>query len=178
MTALHEGKLTIGQLQRNAAHILGFILKSPAMLYEMDAISEEELAERKELEDAEGVCGEIVYYEADEANNITIPGTGWGTATGSSVVFGISAVSGFYDLEITVKSELGPLAQLPVSVYYDNGFKETISFRGTEGAFVTEKRDFGEIFGPNHYVKLYFGATGLVIDHVTLRFREKMEMPF
>ena len=178
MTALHEGKLTIGQLQRNAAHILGFILKSPAMLYEMDAISEEELAERKELEESDGVCGDIVYYEADEANNITIPGTGWDTSSGSSVVFGISAVSGFYDLEITAKSDLGPLAQLPVSVYYDNGFKETISFRGTEGASVTEKRDFGNVFGPNHYVKLYFGATGLMIDHVTLRFREKMEMPF
>ena len=29
-----------------------------------------------------------------------------------------------------------------------------------------------------HYIKLFFGATGLEIDHVALRFRKEMKMPF
>ena len=33
-----KGNLTRGQLQRNAINILQFVLKSPAMLYEMDRI--------------------------------------------------------------------------------------------------------------------------------------------
>lgn len=42
-----KGNLTRGQLQRNAINILQFVLKSPAMLYEMDRISPEELKDRK-----------------------------------------------------------------------------------------------------------------------------------
>lgn len=179
MTALKDGKITLGQLQRNAEHILRFILKSPAMLYEMDMISEEELAERKAADEEDGNIGEIAYYKADENGCIVIPGTDWETKNGTGIVFGIEADKiGFYDLEMTVKSDLNPLAQLPVTVFYDNQLKETISFRGSEGQQVTEKRDFGVIFGKNHYVKLYFGATGLEVERVVLRFREEMKMPF
>lgn len=42
-----KGNLTRGQLQRNAINILQFVLKSPAMLYEMNRISPEELKDRK-----------------------------------------------------------------------------------------------------------------------------------
>lgn len=179
MTALKEGKITLGQLQRNTEHILRFILKSPAMLYEMDEISEEELAERKAADEEDGNYGDITYYKSDENDCITIDGSGWETKSGTSLVFGIEAVHpGFYDLEITAKSDLNPLAQLPVSIFYDNALKEMISFRGSEGAPITEKRDFGVIFGKNHYIKLYFGATGLTIDRLVIRFREKIEMPF
>lgn len=179
MTALKEGKITLGQLQRNAEHILRFILKSPAMLYEMDEISEEELAERKAADEEDGNYGDITYYKSDENDCITIDGSGWETKSGTSLVFGIEAAHpGFYDLEITAKSDLNPLAQLPVSLFYDNALKETISFRGSEGGLITEKRDFGVVFGKNHYIKLYFGATGLTIDKFVIRFREKMEMPF
>lgn len=179
MSALKEGKITVGQLQRNAEHILRFILKSPAMLYEMDMISEEEIAERKAADEEDGNVGEITYYKADENGCIVIPGTDWTTESGTNIVLGIELDTfGLYDFEMTVKSDLNPLAQLPVSIFYDNNLKETISFRGSEGQQVTEKRDFGMIFGKNHYVKLYFGATGLAVESVVLRLREAIKMPF
>lgn len=179
MSALQEGRITRGQLQRNAGHILRFILKSPAMLYEMDAISEEELAERKVADEEDGNYVDIVYYKSDESGNIVISGKEWETASGTEIVFGIEIVCmGLYDIEITAKSDLNPLAQLPVSVFYDNALKETFSFRGSEGEMITEKRDFGVIFGSTHYIKLYFGAAGLEIDNITFRFREEIKMPF
>ena len=45
-----KGNLTRGQLQRNAINILQFVLKSPAMLYEMDRISPEELKDGRMLQ--------------------------------------------------------------------------------------------------------------------------------
>ncbi len=179
MSALEEGKITVGQLQRNAEHILRFILKTPAMLYEMDMISEEELAERRAADEEDGNCGEISYYESDAEGNIVISGEGWETKSGTSIVLGIDAGRmGLYDLEITVKSDLNPLAQLPLTLYFDNKLKETIALRGSEGEWITEKRDFGVIFGKNHYIRLYFGAAGLVVDKIVLRFREELKMPF
>lgn len=77
-----------------------------------------------------------------------------------------------------MKSEQGPLAQLPLSIYYDNALKETITIRGTEGKWVTESRELGFVFGVNHYIKLYFGASGLDIDKVVIKFVGKGKLPF
>ena len=77
-----------------------------------------------------------------------------------------------------MKSDQGDLAQLPLSVYYDNVLKYTITIRGTEGEFVTETRDLGFVFGNNHYIKLYFGANGLEIDKVMITLKEEVKIPF
>lgn len=172
--ALADGRITRGQLQRNAGNILGFILKSPAMLYEMDMISEEELEDRKGDTEEDAAIDDIIYYESDANGDVYIPGKDWDTRMGSAIVFGINAESAEYDIEITARSPLGELSQLPITLYYDNGFKEMISFRGSEGEWFTDKRDFGTVFGPCHYIKIYFGATGLEIDNITLRYRKRV----
>lgn len=178
--ALEDGTITRGELQRNAANILNFLLSSPAMLYEMDAISEEELADRKPLDEDEIFAEDIVYYTQDEnSGEILIPVDKWETGKGSQILFGINLVrAGLYDISIVMKSELGELAQLPVSVYLDNALKTTISVRGSEGATLTETRDIGMIFGNNHYIKFYFGASGLEIESVKISLREEIKLPF
>lgn len=170
MEALDQGVITVGHLQRNAAHILGYTLKSPAMLYEMGCITEEEMAERQSVKEQDGDYDNIVYYAPGENGEIVIPTDGWKTTAGSSVVFGIEATqAGAYDIEITVRSDLEALAQLPVSIYYDSALKETITFRGSNGGVVAETCDLGYVFGQHHYIKLYFGATGLKMERVVLR---------
>ena len=178
--ALKSGKITRGELQRNASNILNFLLQSPAMLYEMDVIDEEELSDRKLVEQEEISTENIVYYIQDEnVGEVFVPGTDWNTKAGNGIVFGVQvAKMGTYDIIITMKSELGELAQLPVSVYLDNQLKTTVSVRGTQGAVVTEIRDLGMIFGSHHYIKLYFGASGLAIEHVKISLREEFKMPF
>ena len=121
-----------------------------------------------------------MYYAADEeTNTVTVPGTDWDTAKGNSIVFGITVPEmGLYDISFTMKSDLGELAQLPVSVFYDNLLKMTVSVRGSQGEWITEKRDLGVIFGSSHYIRLYFGAAGLTVEKVTISLREKLKRPF
>ena len=94
---------------------------------------------------------------------------------GATIVFGINVESAEYDIEITARSPLGELSQLPITLYCDNVFKEMISFRGSQGEWFTDKREFGTVLGPScHYIKIYFGATGLEIDNITLRYRKRV----
>ena len=175
------GEVTRSDLQRNAKNILKFIMKSQAMLHELNLISKEDLEEINAQDDDGNISlGDIVYYYADkDSNDIIIDASNFNNKKGDSEVFGISLNElGLYNIEITMKSEQGPLAQLPLSIYYDNALKETITIRGTEGKWVTESRELGFVFGVNHYIKLYFGASGLDIDKVVIKFVGKGKLPF
>lgn len=172
---LESGDLKRSDLQRNAKNILKFIMKSPAMLHELGRISEEELKEINKRDEDDIKIDDIVYYKADKnTNNIIIDGSVFNNKKGNSEIFGITVNEyGVYDISIKMKSDLGPLAQLPLSIYYDNALKSTITFRGTEGKYTTETRPLGFVFGVNHYIKLYFGADGLDIDKVEIILNEK-----
>ena len=83
-----------------------------------------------------------------------------------------------FEISVTMKSELGSLAQLPISVFLDGTNKTTISIQGTEGKWVTETRELGVIVGNNHYLKLFFGADGIELDEITIHLVEAIELPF
>ena len=176
MEELEAGRVTIGQLQRNAKHILGFILKSPAMLYEMDAISQEELEEIKAVKDDDGEVEITAYIETDEKGLASIDTSELEVSQGSTVAYGlVTDKFGDYDIEITAKSSLDELAQLPVTVYLDNKLVETIVFRGSQGKTVIETRKLGNIFGKTHFVKLYFGAAGLKPEKIEIKYKENKD---
>ncbi len=179
LEALNDGRITIGELQRNAVNILNFLLKSPAMLYELGRISQEELEARKQREEDDFSPEELVYYSAGEGDEIVIDAGAFDTAKGSAEVFGIVVKTfGIYEIELKMKSDLSNLAQLPVSVFYDNALKTVVSIQGTGGAWVTECRELGVVFGNTHFVKLYFGANGLTLDRVVIRLKEALKRPF
>ena len=56
---LHAGKITVGELQRNAANILGFLLKSPSVLLLTDRICKEELEAMNTKEEDDVDAGSI-----------------------------------------------------------------------------------------------------------------------
>lgn len=172
---LESGHLKRSDLQRNAKNILKFIMKSPSMLHELGRISEEELKEINKRDEDDIKIDDIVYYKADKnTNNIIIDGSVFNNKKGNSEIFGITVNEyGVYDISIKMKSDLGPLAQLPLSIYYDNALKSTITFRGTEGKYITETRTLGFVFGVNHYIKLYFGADGIELDKIEIILKEK-----
>lgn len=173
MEELEAGRVTLGQLQRNAKHILGFILKSPAMLYEMDAISQEELDEIKAAREDDGDVEVSSYTETDENGIAAIDTSELKASQGTTVAYGfVTDKFGDYDIEISAKSSLDELAQLPVTVYLDNKFVETIVFRGSNGKRLTKSGKLGNIFGKTHFVKLYIGATGLDIEYIRISYRQ------
>ena len=176
---LEEGYITRGELQRGAKNILGFILKSPAILHKTGRIAPEELEAMNAKGDNDVAPSDLVYYKADETDEIVIDGALLSPKAGQSDVFGIQVEKfGSYSIIFTMKSDLGELAQLPVSLYYDNALKAQISIQGTEGKVIEEKRELGVIFGPTHFIKLYYGANGIEILKVVIRLEEETANPF
>ena len=167
---LHAGKITLGELQRNAANILGFLLKSPSILLLADRICEEELEAMNTKEEDDVDAGSLVNIESDpQTQEIVIDGTLLHPAKGNADVLAVTNdFMGDFTMKFTLKSDLGELAQLPVSVFLDNIHKMTVSVQGTNGKWVEESRILNMGFGHNHYIKLYYGADNLEIEKIVL----------
>ena len=167
---LHAGKITLGELQRNAANILGFLLKSPSILLLADRICEEELEAMNTKEEDDVDAGSLVNIESDpQTQEIVIDGALLHPAKGNADVLAVTNdFMGDFTMKFTLKSDLGELAQLPVSVFLDNIHKMTVSVQGTNGKWVEESRILNMGFGHNHYIKLYYGADNLEIEKIVL----------
>lgn len=167
---LHAGKITLGELQRNAANILGFLLKSPSILLLTDRICEEELEAMNTKEEDDVDAGSLVNIESDpQTQEIVIDGALLHPAKGNADVLAVTNdFMGDFTMKFTLKSDLGELAQLPVSVFLDNIHKMTVSVQGTNGKWVEESRILNMGFGHNHYIKLYYGADNLEIEKIVL----------
>ncbi len=179
LEALEEGRLTIAQLQRNAKNILGFLLKSPAMLYEMNAISEEELEERAEVDEDDVDFENIVTYDSTEDGTILIDQPGWQFNRNEKIVFATNETRmGLFKIKITAHSDLDDLAQLPISISFDGGLCGTMTFQGSNGASVSQEMELGGMFAPTHYVMLHFGADGLAVDQVKIEWFAEVNLPW
>ena len=167
---LHAGKITLGELQRNAANILGFLLKSPSILILADRICEEELEAMNTKEEDDVDAGSLVSIESDSVTQkIVIDGALLHPAKGKADVIAVTnKFMGDFTMKFTLKSDLGELAQLSVSVFLDNIHKMTVSVQGTNGKWVEESRILNMGFGHNHYIKFYYGADNLEIKEIVL----------
>ena len=167
---LHAGKITVGELQRNAANILGFLLKSPSVLLLTDRICKEELEAMNTKEEDDVDAGSLVSIESDSVTQkIVIDGALLHPAKGKADVIAVTnEFMGDFTMKFTLKSDLGELAQLPVSVFLDNIHKMTVSVQGTNGKWVEENRILNMGFGHNHYIKFYYGADNLEIKEIVL----------
>ena len=165
---LHAGKLTLGELQRNGANILGFLLKSPSILLLTDRICAEELEamNTKEADDVD--AGDLIAITSDpETQEMVVDGSLLHPAKGTTDILAVTNdYMGEFTVKFVLRSELGELAQLPISVFMDNIHKMTVSVQGTNGKWVEESRPFDMSFGHNHYIKLYYGADNLEIKEI------------
>ena len=167
---LHAGKLTVGELQRNAENILGFLLKSPSILLLTGRVCEEELEAMNTKEEDDVDAGNLVNLISDpDTQEIVIDGSLLHPVKGNADVLAVSrCYEGDFEMKFVLKSDLGELAQLPVSVFLDNIHKMTVSVQGTNGKWVEETRILNMGFGHNHYIKLYYGADNLEIKEIVL----------
>ena len=167
---LHAGKITVGELQRNTANILGFLLKSPSVLLLTDRICKEELEAMNTKEEDDVDAGSLVSIESDSVTQkIVIDGALLHPAKGKADVIAVTnEFMGDFTMKFTLKSDLGELAQLPFSVFLDNIHKMTVSVQGTNGKWVEESRILNMEFGHNHYIKFYYGADNLEIKEIVL----------
>ncbi len=167
---LTTGYLTRGELQRNAANILRFIMRSPAILRFTGRLVDKTVP-MITLQSSESMSPDVKCYTADGSHNmIEIPGNILSPKRGQTDTFEIAAVeSGLYFITMIVKSNLGILAQLPVSIYCDEQLKSMLLMQGTNGAVVEQSIALGRIDGKKHRLSLFYGSSGLEILKVVVR---------
>lgn len=166
---LETGRISRADLQRNAKNILKFLLESPVMLRLAGKV-EEDTAESQEEEEAD--INQVTFYELTDDNKVVLTSEDIDLSR-EELLFGVTTKkNGEYLLTIEATSELGSLAQLPVSVYMDNIYREMITFRGMEGETAERKCSLGNMIGKSHYVKVKHNAKGLDIVKLVIALNE------
>ena len=171
LSSLSEGTLTRGELQRNAANICRFLLHTHA-LDRMEGIKAQVEVIGEEAQEA-GFGGEMVFYKVE--NELTIDMTDISTAKGTDLVFTLDlAHIGGYRIEMTGKSELSELAQIPATVFYQSVPMAVFTFNGTGGQWRTMEK---KIVLHNKYaaLRVYFAQNGLDVKEIKFIFDKPVE---
>ena len=176
-SALKKGIVTRGEFGRCAANICQVLMRSPVMDRFLGRTPEDDLEIIGTDSEDTGTVEVAAYYDIGDDTRIDM--TGSCTDMGHSEVIGITVESfGKYELSADMSAQSGELAQLSVSVFFDNQLKGTLVINGTDGKIVTQTVDLGLIMGPNHYIKLYFSINGMKLHNIRIRKTEAVESPF
>ena len=171
---LECGWLTCGELQRNAENILGFLLRSPALLHMNGRICQEELDAMNRKEDGDVLASDLKNLDEEENGSILISGDLLHPKSGNADVFGIHLKKkGSYRIHMKLRSDLGGLAQIPVTVYCNNTLKTMVSVQGSEGDWLEIDRNLDVLMAGNHYIKFYYGGNGLEFETIRIYLEEE-----
>lgn len=177
MEALENGIVTRGEFQRSAANICRVLMRSPVMDRYLGRTPEDDLEIIGDEQDAAGAGFECTYYDIDEDTVLDL--SQMCTDMGHSEVLGITVKNmGLYELTAAMSCEASELAQINVSVFYDNQVKGTMTLTGANKEPVTQSVDLGVIFGPNHYIKLFFSMSGAKVHQLRIHKTGDLKMPF
>ena len=157
MEELEAGKLTLGEIQRCAMNVLRFSMKTPAFARVRGTLDDVEVlgGPKQEIEDFDSV----EYYTLGDEYEVDL--SELDTSKGQSFVFAVDVVAGSeYEVEYIAKSDLGELAQLPVTLFYSGFPLQTFAFQGSGGKPAGVKRKL-QIRHRYAVYRLYFPQNGL-----------------
>ena len=129
-TALADGTLTRGELQRNAANICNFIIGTNAMKRLCGEADEIEIINRpdEEMDSDEPV----IFYDIEKEFELDLSGIK--SVQGKNYRFALNvATTGFYKVTITASSTQSSLAQIPVTLFLMGTANGTFTWNGTDG---------------------------------------------
>ena len=160
--SLHDGSLTLGELQRCAKNICRFMMNTHAF---MRMQNEEDTVEILGAEEGFEECvGDLTYYKVDR--EVVIDLSGHEISKGTSIDFALDLEQlGYYKAELTAKSDLGELAQIPVTLSFAGTPRGVYTFNGTNGQWVTQTReaDLGMKYA---IMRLYFPQNGIEVKQI------------
>lgn len=175
---LAEGKITRGELLRNATNIFNFLLKSaPAM----ERISCRENIEWEEISRPEEKRGKLV-----QLGKVNIPCNGKhflqvdGIDTSAGTINQYSMRmdnQGFYRLTFKMKSDLGEVAQMNVSVSVNKTIKGAFTLNGTNGQWVERYVDIEILVSVENFVDIMFGQSGIEIGSISVERQGDVKHP-
>lgn len=167
LTSGKTDKITRAELQRCARNILNFAMNTPAM-DRMNGIETEVEHLNCPFADENKALEAECYYELNQDE--TLIEFDKDTTTGLPMTFGITCnKQGFYDVTFTASSDLNPLAQIPMTLYYSSIPIKVVTWNGTEGADST--RDIVVRFATRHSVlRLAFGGNGVNLKSMKVKY--------
>lgn len=156
MEELSGGGITRGELQRNAANILRFLIDTNAMRRLMGKEEKVEVINKPESEIDELIRNAPCY---DLDRKLTVDLSGVKAERNSDHRFMLNLKNaGMYRVTITASSLKGELMQMPVTLFA--GAIRTFTWNGTGGKPVPISMDI-PMFSLNNMVRLHFGMGGL-----------------
>ncbi len=160
--SLHDGSLTLGELQRCAKNICHFMMNTHAFKRMQN---EEDTIEILGAEEGFEECvGDLTYYKVDK--EVVIDLSDYEISKGTSIDFALDLeYLGYYKAELTAKSNLGELAQIPVTLSFAGTPRGVYTFNGTNGQWVTQTReaDLGMKYA---IMRLYFPQNGIEVKQI------------
>ncbi len=173
LSSLEAGTLTRGELQRNAMNICGFLMNTQAFERfvgegcEVEVIGKEAEACMREEE--------VPYYPVKDEIVLNLEDVEG--KKGESVVFALDLLMeqiGGFKVEITAKSDLGELAQIPMTLFYQSVPMAVFTFNGTEGKWDTRQKKV-IIHNKNAVFRLYFAQNGLKAKQIKFTFDKAID---
>ena len=169
--SLHDGSLTLGELQRCAKNICRFMMNTHAF---MRMQNEEDTIEILGAEEGFEECvGDLTYYKVDK--EVVIDLSDHEISKGTSIDFALDLEQlGYYKAELTAKSDLGELAQIPVTLSFAGTPRGVYTFNGTNGQWVTQTReaDLGMKYA---IMRLYFPQNGIEVKQIKFAYDRPFE---
>lgn len=169
MEALADGSLKRAELQRNAANICRFLLRTHALKRLRGMDDEIERVNYPE-EDEEDSTNESDTYDLGDYLEIDMTGVHSKKGGHHTFMLNVAEVTK-YRFTITASSTAGELAQLPVTLYFMGTAYDTFTWHGTGGEPVSFTGEYMLTFQPTR-VRLAFGQSGLDFHKLVI---EKMK---
>jgi beta-glucosidase len=99
------------------------------------------------------------------------------TSRGKDFVFGITCErQGYYSLEFTGYSNLGELAQIPMTVYITSIPCAVITWNGTNGEPVTKSCEC-MMYAKNCVFRAHFASGGVTITSLKVKYLRSLDEP-
>ncbi len=168
---LDSGALSRGQLVRNAQNICRFLMRSPVM--GRFTGREQDVCDIKN-DFATQNNSDAVLQTLDVGAGCELELTGLSAMKGTSAIYVLNFEErGKYAAVFTMraKDHVSALAQMPVSVFFNNQLVKTISVAGAEKQWVDYEVEQDIFVSLQGYMKLFFGESGLEISRIRIEKR-------
>ena len=166
MEGLADGRLTRGQLVRNAKNICHFLMRSPVMNRFCDR--EFDVCEEINNPAKDAMAGNLIASQKVEKEaklDLTKLSTQKGVRAG--YLLDVSK-AGSYQMIFKMHSGENPFAQLPVSIFVNGVLQQTTTFNGTDNKIIERAVTISFPESGENQLTLFFGESGVRMDEILL----------
>lgn len=169
LVSLQNGNLTRAELQRAAMNICNHVMHSQAMARLMGTNEKIEIINRPASKD-DANLDDVIFYVVEHDKPFEIDLSQKRSVAGTNYILSFDVRDiGTYRLTLFGSSELGELAQLPCSLFFQGIPTATFVFNGSKGKTVSITKD---IACPTRFstFRLFVSQNGLKLDKLKVEF--------